>query len=33
MFTTTLGHIMLAVIVALEAAGWLVIRRLIAVDV
>jgi tight adherence protein B len=33
MFTTTPGQIMLVVIVALEIAGWLVIRRLVAVDV
>jgi tight adherence protein B len=33
MFTTTPGQIMLVVIVVLEIAGWLVIRRLVAVDV
>jgi tight adherence protein B len=33
MFTTVPGQLMLAVIVVLEIMGWLVIRRLIAVDV
>lgn len=33
MFTTITGQIMLVVIGALELAGWLVIKRLIAVDV
>jgi Flp pilus assembly protein TadB len=33
MFTTTPGQIMLGVIGVLELAGWLVIRRLSAVDV
>jgi tight adherence protein B len=33
MFTTTPGQIMLGVIAVLELAGWLVIRRLVAVDV
>jgi tight adherence protein B len=33
MFTTTPGQVVLAVICALELAGWLVIRRIIAVDV
>ena len=33
MFTTTPGQLLLAVIVVLEVVGWLVIKRLIAVDV
>ncbi len=33
MFTTARGQIMLAVIAVLEVVGWLVIRRLVAVDV
>jgi tight adherence protein B len=33
MFTTTIGFAMLGVIGVLELAGWLVIRRLVAVDV
>jgi len=33
MFTTTTGQIMLVIIGVLELAGWLVIRRLVAVDV
>jgi tight adherence protein B len=33
MFTTALGQVMIAVIVVLEVIGWLVIRRLVAVDV
>jgi tight adherence protein B len=33
MFTTSTGQIMLVVVVVFEICGWLVIRRLIAVDV
>jgi Flp pilus assembly protein TadB len=33
MFTTTTGQIMLVVIGILELLGWLVIRRLVAIDV
>ena len=33
MFTTTPGQLMLVAIVVLEIAGWLVIRKLAAVDV
>ena len=33
MFTTTVGQIILVVIAVLELAGWLVIRRLVAIDV
>jgi tight adherence protein B len=33
MFTTTMGQVMVGVICVLELAGWLVIRRLAAVDV
>ena len=33
MFTTLPGQVMLGVICVLELAGWLVIRRLVAVDV
>jgi tight adherence protein B len=33
MFTTTTGQIMLVIIVVLEILGWLVIRRIVAIDV
>jgi Flp pilus assembly protein TadB len=33
MFTTTTGQIMLVIIVVLEGLGWLVIRRIVAIDV
>ena len=33
MFTTTTGQVMLVIIAVLEVAGWLVIRRLVAIDV
>ena len=33
MFTTTPGQVMLVIIVVLEFAGWLVIRRLVSIDV
>jgi Flp pilus assembly protein TadB len=33
MFTTTTGHLMLVAIAVLEVLGWLVIRRLVAIDV
>jgi tight adherence protein B len=33
MFTTTVGQTMLVVIVVLEGLGWLVIRRIVAIDV
>jgi tight adherence protein B len=33
MFTTTPGQVMLVIITALELAGWLVISRLVAIDV
>ena len=33
MFTTTIGQMLLVVIVVLEGLGWLVIRRIVAIDV
>jgi len=33
MFTSTTGQIMLVIIVVLEGLGWLVIRRIVAIDV
>jgi tight adherence protein B len=33
MFTTTTGQIMLVIVVVLEIFGWLVIRRIVAIDV
>jgi len=33
MFTTTIGQMMLVAIVVLEGLGWLVIRRIVAIDV
>jgi tight adherence protein B len=33
MFSTTTGQIMLVIIVVLEVLGWLVIRRIVAIDV
>jgi len=33
MFTTTIGQMMLVAIVVLEGLGWLVIRRIVSIDV
>jgi tight adherence protein B len=33
MFTTTTGQIMLVIVGVLEVLGWLVIRRIVAIDV
>jgi len=33
MFTTTIGQMLLVAIVVLEGLGWLVIRRIVAIDV
>jgi tight adherence protein B len=33
MFTTTIGQLMLVAVVVLEGLGWLVIRRIVAIDV
>jgi tight adherence protein B len=33
MFTTTVGQMMLVAIVVLEFLGWMVIRRIVTVDV
>jgi len=33
MFTTVIGQIMLVIVVILEVLGWLVIRRIVAIDV
>lgn len=33
MFTTTQGQVLLVIVGVLEVVGWLVIRRLVAIDV
>jgi len=33
MFTTTVGQMMLVAIAVLEGLGWLVIRRIVTIDV